>query len=88
MRKFVVTTALVLVLAGRAYAQGHHGGGGGGGVGGVAAYGGGGGGPGFSSGARSSGGGGPGPGFSVPYADRGWEIAARPETFTTGRRQT
>ena len=24
----------------------------------------------------------------VPYADRGWEIAARPETFTTGRRQT
>ena len=44
MRKFVVTTALVLVLAGRAYAQGHHGGGG------VAAHGGGGGlGPGFSA---------------------------------------
>jgi hypothetical protein len=30
MRKFVVTTALALVLAGSAYAQGHHGGGGGG----------------------------------------------------------
>jgi hypothetical protein len=30
MRKFVATTALALVLAGSAYAQGHHGGGGGG----------------------------------------------------------
>ena len=80
MRKFVVTTALVLVLAGRAYAQGHHGGGGGGGVGGVAAYGGGGGGPGFSSGARSSGGGGPGPGFSAQRGPSGPSMGNRGPT--------
>ena len=43
MSKFVITTALALVLVGSAYAQGHHGGGGGGGGGGM--RGGGGGGP-------------------------------------------
>ncbi len=53
MGKFVVTTALALVLAGGAYAQGHHGGMGGGGGG----FGGGGGSAGPSGGMHSFGGG-------------------------------
>src|SRR5262252_8425867 len=87
MKKFGVTTALALVLAGGAYAQGHHGGGGGGGGGGmgggggdVAAHGGGGGGPGFSGGARFSGGGGAGPSFSAQRGPSGPSMGNRGPT--------
>jgi hypothetical protein len=79
MRKFVVTTALALVLAGSAYAAGNHGGGGGGGGG----HGGGGGG-GFAAAPRGGGGGGgfgggggPGPNFS---AQRGPSMGNRGPT--------
>jgi hypothetical protein len=64
MKKLAVTTALALVLAGSAYAQGHHGGGGGGHGGGGGAqisggvHGGGNGGAAFNGGAHMGGGGG------------------------------
>lgn len=73
MKKFVITTALAVVLAGGAYAQGHHGpgggpGGGGGGGSSISHGGGpgGGGGPSMMSHGGGPGGGGPSGGFSSP----------------------
>jgi hypothetical protein len=71
MKKFVFTTAVALVLATGAYAQGHHGmGGGGGGMGG--------GGMGAGAGVHGSsmGGGGPGPGLSGPRGPSGPGLGA------------